>query len=520
MLEPTFLRMQIRKAVFSFAMTVGLFAHGVSCAQADSLDLLFDDSAVREYTITFYDDTWESTLEQNWIADSGYVAARFSDGKLTLDSVGVRYKGNSSYSAIGASPKKPFKIKLNEFRKGQAYYGENVLNFSNGYGDPTFLREKIAYDISRKYLPTPRANFATITIGSTLIGLYTQVEQPDNSFLTRWYGVSGYSLYKAGDNGFGLAYAGDDLSLYEDKIELKTNEDTEDWNGILKFMAYLDQASDSAFCRTYQNFMDMRNVAKFLAFNMVLSHFDSYTGSGRNYYMVELLDQGYMSFVPWDMNLAFGGYSNGWNVYTQSSIKIGNLSARPLMRKVLACKPFRNEYLAWIREMVENDASTESVQESIDRLAPMLRDFVDADPHKFYRIGAFDTNLTTKYRASATELIPGLIEFSTSRNAFLLKEVVDSLEPGYVLPTQSFRVSPPLSIHMVGGQWYLRGVESLGEYRVDFRRVNGGVQGGFLAHGSQGSLRLDVPYGLVLVQVRATGQQKNFLIQNLKRSGE
>jgi len=89
----------------------------------------------------------------------------------------VRYKGNSSYIASGSSPKKPLKIKFNEFVSGQKYYGIKVLNFSNGYGDPSFLREKIAYDISQKYMPSPRSAFAAITIGSEFIGLYTQVEQ-------------------------------------------------------------------------------------------------------------------------------------------------------------------------------------------------------------------------------------------------------------------------------------------------------------------------------------------------------
>ena len=49
-------------------------------------------------------------------ADSGYLPARFSDGESTLDSVGVRYKGNSSFTLAGNNPKKQFKIGFNEFR--------------------------------------------------------------------------------------------------------------------------------------------------------------------------------------------------------------------------------------------------------------------------------------------------------------------------------------------------------------------------------------------------------------------
>lgn len=73
---------------------------------------------MHEYTLTFYDADFESQLEFNYANDGGYILAKFSDGNITIDSVGVRYKGNSSYSATGSSPKKPLKIKFNKFVSG------------------------------------------------------------------------------------------------------------------------------------------------------------------------------------------------------------------------------------------------------------------------------------------------------------------------------------------------------------------------------------------------------------------
>jgi len=483
-------------------------------AEQDSTQLLFADSSVRAYTLNFYVSDWKAQLESNWATDSGYMPAQFSDGTITLDSIGVRYKGNSSYSGVGNSPKKPFKLKFDAYRSEQNYYGVSVLNFSNGYGDPTFLREKLAYDISRKYLPTPRASFATISVGTDLVGLYTQVEQADKLFLARWYARDSFNLFKASDNGASMLYKGQAPSLYADQFELKTNTSTGSWSGLVYFINAINNQTDEEFCADYSTFVDMDNVTKFLAFNMVLSHFDSYTGSGRNMYLYQQFGGVQMSFIPWDMNLAFGGYSNGWNVYTQSALTTSNQASRPLLQRIKGCPALRNQYLAWIREMVHGAASTDSVQANMERLAPLIRPYVVADPNKFYRIGAFDTNQTSKYRASSSELIPGLLEFSTARNAKLLQEVADSLAVGYVLPVMTAQTSLTLTVHKVQGGWMLQGVGSLGNYRVECLAINGKSLGTRSYSGAEGARLLALPQGLVLLRVSSGSMQKVFTIQN------
>lgn len=120
--------------------------------------------------------------------------------------MGVRYKGNSSYSATGSSPKKPLKIKFNKFVSGQKYYGSKILNFSNGYGDPTLLREKLTYDVVAKYMPSPRTSFAS------------------------------------------LIYEGSSAAFYEVQLELKTNEMANDWSGMISFIDYINASDNEAFC--------------------------------------------------------------------------------------------------------------------------------------------------------------------------------------------------------------------------------------------------------------------------------
>jgi len=500
-------------------VAAGVLALAPTCrAQVDSTELLFADTAVRAYSLTFYDTGWTATMEANWRADSGYVPARFTDGTVVLDSVGVRYKGNSSYTTAGNSPKKPYKIKFNEYRS-QSYYATKTLNFSNGMGDPTFLREKIAYDIARRYLPAPRASFATITADGRAIGLYTQVEQVDKPFLKRWYADASKNLFKAGDDGASLQYKGSEVAPYRDSgdYELKTNETANDWSGFLRFVGYVGDTAAVDRCTGWTSWVDQDNLAKDLAFNMVLSNFDSYTGSGRNYYLYQVSDSGAMHILPWDVNLAFGGYSNNWDVIKQDLVAVDNRSTRPLTQLVLGCDSLRFRYLHWVRRMVQEQASLDSVKAAIARLAPIVRPFVQADSNKFYGSAAFETNLASNYRAGASTVIPGLVAFSTARNANLLAQVESYLPADYqvgVGPRPTLRSSVRLVRRSSG--WSLVGLGDAGRVRVEWTGLDGRRLGAATLDAREGTLSLHAPRGLLVLRVRADGLDTSFLIHNIE----
>ncbi|MCB9496839.1 MAG: CotH kinase family protein [Fibrobacteria bacterium] len=396
-------------------------------AQSDSSDLLFDESVVHAYQLDFYDSSWASRLEAFRVADSGYLPARFSDGVQTIDSVGVRYKGNSSYTYVGNSPKKPFKIKFNEFRS-QTYHGVKVLNFSNGVGDPTFLREVLSYRIARTILPAPRSSFATLEANGVAIGLYTQVEQVDKTFLKRWYPNASGNLFKAGDDGAPLQWLGES-ARYDSLYELKTNEKNPEWSRLKSILAALDTLADGEFCGDPDRWISSEDAIRMVAFNMVLSHFDSYSGSGRNYYLYEDSASRGIRLLPWDLNLSYGAYGNSWNVVTQDPIEVSNLAARPLSRRLARCPALKAGALSWIRHLVATEASVDTLQARIARLSSLIKPYVEADPNRIYSLAAFETNQTSTFRPSPSSTIPGLVSFATARNAWLSSHV-DSVLAG------------------------------------------------------------------------------------------
>ena len=292
----------------------------------DSSFVLFDNSIIHQYDLHFYVENWEDSLKYNYENGELYMPAQLTYNGIVLDSVGVRYKGNSSYNISRNTPKKPFKFKFTKFKKSQVFYNTKELNFSNCVNDPSFMREKISYDILRHYLPASRTAYANIYVDGDLIGLYVQVEEVDKIFLAKYFNNIDGNLYKASDNGTRLEYLGADSSAYFAGLELKTNEEENDWSGMIEFLDLLNNTSDDAFLGTVGQRMNLDQTAALLAANMVLSNFDSYLGSGRNFYLYDDPESGQFQMLPWDLNESFGAYSNNWNVFRADILAIPNLS--------------------------------------------------------------------------------------------------------------------------------------------------------------------------------------------------
>jgi CotH kinase protein len=420
-------RMRRVTAGFGIMLLIALLTK--SNAAVDSSAIIFDDTKIHEYHLHFYCENWQDSLE--FYKDNGevYIPARFvyvnGNDSVILDSVGVRYKGNSSYSLSSTTAKKPFKFKFDEYRS-QSFFGVGKLNFSNAVKDPTQMREKLAYDIISQYMPASRAAFAKIYVDGSMIGLYTQVEQVDKKFLKRKFVSSKYNLYKSSDNGAPLNYTTANQDDYTAYYELQTNETQNDWSALIKFIDKLNNTSPSEFVSVVGNMLDIDNCLRYLAFNMVLSNFDSYTGSGRNYYLYDDSASEKFKLIPWDLNFSFGIYSNGWNVATVNAAVTNNFDQRPLMKQLLTNDSLKQVYLSYIKQMIEGPASLSAVSERIDKYKALLDPVVAVDSNSLNTHAQFLTNVDSDISIAegpGKVTLPGLRSFLTKRIDNLKKQL-------------------------------------------------------------------------------------------------
>ncbi len=390
-------------------------------------DTLFNANIIHKFELQFYTENWQDSLEYNYEElDQVYMPARLVyNDETVLDSIGVRYKGNSSYIRSGATVKKPFKFKFGEYIDDQTLFGAERLNFSNSVSDPTFMREMIGYYVSGKYMPSPRAVYANIYVEGELIGLYIEVEQVDELFLKRHFENNDGNLYKASDDGATLNYRWDSQTPYESEYELKTNEDENDWSNFIDMLEKLNTTPDESFAPVMSECLNIDRAISHLAFNMIFSSFDSYTGSGRNFYFYDDRDTDLFNLIPWDLNETFGTYTNNWNVITQDVVRVSNAADRPLICRIMQNDSLRSIYFSRIREMIGGFASLDSVTMLIKRYQPLIEAAVLADDNKLYTSEQFFTNIEDDVRISLGQVIPGLKSFNQRRNANILEQITD-----------------------------------------------------------------------------------------------
>ena len=99
---------------------------------------LYDLNTIQTIEINFAESNWDQLLDAAYASDAGYILAEsVTINGETFDSVGVKYKGNSSYNANRV--KNPWHIELDTY-KDHEYDGYTDIKLANGYNDPSFLR--------------------------------------------------------------------------------------------------------------------------------------------------------------------------------------------------------------------------------------------------------------------------------------------------------------------------------------------------------------------------------------------
>src|SRR5436190_16697701 len=202
-------------------------------SQGTEGDSLFYAPTIHTVKLYFSQSGWWDSLVYYKPLDFKMLAGVEIDGNH-LDSIGVQFKGNSSYNIPGV--KKPFKIDFNEYVSGQNYDGLKTINLNNDFNDSTLMREKIFLDFCLAAgIPAPRCTYANLYLNDTLWGFYTMVEQVNKTFLENRYFNDAGNLFKGDPHGT-LQWFGSVPSNYYSEYELKTNETQNDWSDLVRLL--------------------------------------------------------------------------------------------------------------------------------------------------------------------------------------------------------------------------------------------------------------------------------------------
>ena len=301
--------------------------------------------------------------------------------------VGVRFKGNSSLSFSWQNGvwKMSFKLDFDEFEDqfpeilNQRFYGFKQLNLKNNFDDESQLREKVASDIFRESgLPSPRTQFYEVYVdhgsGPIYFGLYTMVEEPDDSLLGSQFENDSGNLYKPDGNGARFTQG----SFATEYFIKQSNELDSDWSDVESVFEALhsnNRTSNPIIWRAdLEEVFDVDGFLNYLAVNTVIQNWDTYGRMTHNYYLYgDPENNNALTWIPWDNNeslqfgkmggslpLDFSGVNDNW----------------PLITYLYADAIYKEVYDVYVEILIDNAFETGYIQSVYSFYASLIEDSV------------------------------------------------------------------------------------------------------------------------------------------------
>ena len=397
----------------------------------------YQRDSIQVIEIFFSFSNWDAQLDANEATETYIYADSIRINGTSFDSCGVRYKGNSSYNP--SNQKNPLRLELNTIKANQDYQGFTDIKLSNGYKDPSMIREILTYQILENYMDCPRSNFARVYINGQYRGVYTNNESIKDDFNEAHYYADDtyFKCNPVGGAGPGggtspdLKYLGTDSTSYFNGYELQS---TYGWNRLVTLCNTLNNDFQNI-----ESTLDIDRAIWMLAFNNVLVNLDSYNGAFRQNYYISWDKNG--RFVPtvWDVNMSFGGFPGGTGsgAFTPSALDPFSNSTsvnHPLIQQIMANPLYKRMYMAHVRTMVQEMFESGQYETWAQSLMALADSSVQADPYKFYSYNQFLNSLTTAVAGGGPgggSSIPGIkalmdarAQFFSTNAAYLLQAPV------------------------------------------------------------------------------------------------
>ncbi|MDD5424968.1 MAG: CotH kinase family protein [candidate division Zixibacteria bacterium] len=384
----------------------------------------YDIRTINTIEIIFEELDWDYILDSLYAMgeEDRLLGTAYING-VRYDSVGVRYKGASTYNPLWK--KNPFNIELDNVIEGQSIDGYKTLKLANVLRDPSFVREVLGYEIARDYMPASRANYIKVSVNDEYLGLYTNVQSVDKFFARRYdYDADG-ARFKGDLVGLQelllttiWGYRGEEPDAYYQYYELKSDSG---WNALIDFLEVLNH--DAAGVEAV---LDVDRHLWMLAFDNLLVNLDAPVNINHNFYLYQDFSRRFSPII-WDLNECFGGFkilmSTGKILGISQLQKLDplvhlNHPDFPIIGKILSYDRYRKKYFAHMRTIIEEKFANHWYENRALQIQAIIEDEVDDDPNKFYSTRDFRDNIYRTIYDGLSSII-GLVQLMDARVAYL-----------------------------------------------------------------------------------------------------
>lgn len=355
---------------------------------------LFDDSRV--HTVDIQIEDWDAFLEG--AEEEAYEACTVEIDGETFRNVGIRAKGNNSLrltEEYGLS-RYSLKLEFDQFQDGGNYHGLDKLSLDASFQDNSYLKTWLAFDIMEFLgVPTPLRSFVWVTVNGQPWGLFLAVEEPEEAFARRNFGANHGQLYKpdyrslAEENAdVHLRYTTDEPEDYPGIFEnAKLDPSPADRQRLVDSLKILNSGED------LETAVDVEQVLRYFVGQVFVMNWDSYLGhTGHNYLLYE--EEGKLSMLPWDYNLAFGTYALGMtDPITDPNVLLNYpivtpapgeyMTKRPLYHQLMQVEEYFQQYQAYFRWFLAEYVESGKLSAALWQAAELIAPYVKSDPTAF-----------------------------------------------------------------------------------------------------------------------------------------
>lgn len=198
-----------------------------------------------------------------------------------------------------------------------------------------------------------------------------------------------------GSSDVALRYSDDAYESYQNIFDnAKTDISDRDKDRLIASLKKLSEKED------VESVVDVDAVLRYFVVHNFVCNFDSYTGTlMHNYYLYE--DEGKLSMIPWDYNLAFGGFESGKaaddmvNYPIDTPVSGTGVEDRPMLAWIFADKEYTESYHQYFAEFIDEYFSSGYFEEIFTQTKEMIAPYVEQDPTKFCSYEEFEKGTDT-----------------------------------------------------------------------------------------------------------------------------
>lgn len=198
-----------------------------------------------------------------------------------------------------------------------------------------------------------------------------------------------------GSDDVSLIYSDDEYSSYSNIFDNgKTDISNNDKDRLIASLKALNEGEN------IEDVVNVDEVIRYFVVHNFTCNFDSYTGSMiHNYYLYE--KDGQLSMIPWDYNLAFGGFQNAEdatalvNYPIDDPVSGGTIDSRPMLAWIFANEEYTEMYHQYFAEFISDFFDSGYFEEMIDEVHDLIAPYVEKDPTKFCTYEEFETGIST-----------------------------------------------------------------------------------------------------------------------------